>query len=102
MSLYGSVSNWIKEIPDYLKTKEMCTEAIEEDPWLLRFVSNRLKTQDMCVTAVRKETSLLEEIPDHLKTQDICAEPVSNGAKTLVTDCFKTQEICIKEAKEDP
>ena len=45
MSLYAAVPNWIKEIPDHLKTQEMCNEAVRMEPWSLKFVPDHLKTK---------------------------------------------------------
>ena len=50
----------------------MFTEAIEEDPWSLRFVPDHFRTQEIGAEAVRKEPYFLQEIPDHLKTRGIC------------------------------
>ena len=32
---YENVSRWIREVPEHLKTQEMCNEAVEVDPWQL-------------------------------------------------------------------
>ena len=53
MPLYATVPNWIKEIPDDLKTQEMWDEALHMDPHLLEFVPDYLKTQEMCNETVR-------------------------------------------------
>ena len=55
MSLYAAVPRWIKEIPDHLKTQEMCNEAVRMKPWSLKFVPDWYKTQEMCNEAVRME-----------------------------------------------
>ena len=47
----------------------MFTEAIEEDPWSLRFVPDHFRTQEIGAEAVHKEPYFLQEIPDHLKTR---------------------------------
>ena len=50
---------FIKIVPDWLKTVEMCTGAIEKAPWVLQYVPDRLKTQEMCNEAVRREACTL-------------------------------------------
>ena len=50
---------FIRIIPDWLKTVETCTGAIEKAPWVLQYVPDRLKTQEMCNEAVRREACTL-------------------------------------------
>ena len=45
----------IREIPDHLKTQEMCDEAARMERYSLEVVPDRFKTQDMCSEAVRRE-----------------------------------------------
>ena len=44
MSVFGLIAYWINEVPDHLKTQEMCIEVVEKYPWLLGYVPDRLKT----------------------------------------------------------
>ena len=50
---------FIKIVPDWLKTVELCTGAIEKAQWVLHYVPDRLKTQEMCNEAVRREAYTL-------------------------------------------
>ena len=45
MSSYESVPRWTREIPEHLKTSEMCIKALEIDPWRLYNIPDKLKTQ---------------------------------------------------------
>ena len=56
MSLYASVPNWIKEIPDHFKTQEMCNNAISISPdsWFL--VPDHFKTQEICIKDREKKS----------------------------------------------
>ena len=45
---YESIRRWIREIPEHLKTPEMCNEAVTQSSYTLRHVPNHLKTQKMC------------------------------------------------------
>ena len=42
-----SHAEYIRHVPDTLKTKEMCIEAVEENPWHLKDVPDNFKTQEM-------------------------------------------------------
>ena len=41
MSLFANVPRWIWEIPEHLKTQEMCDDAVEIEPHSLAFVPER-------------------------------------------------------------
>ena len=59
MSLLEIVPIWIREIPDHLKTQEICNEAVDIEPLSLAYVPNRFKIQEMCLGAVRRESYTL-------------------------------------------
>ena len=42
----------IKGIPHRFETHEMCNEAVEEDPWALKYFPDEYKTRGMCTEAV--------------------------------------------------
>ena len=46
MSLYASVRNWIQEIPDHVKTKEMCKEAMGISPDSFIFFPTTLRPKE--------------------------------------------------------
>ena len=101
MSLYATVRRWIKEIPDHLKTQQMCDEAFEEKPYSLKYVPDHLKTKEMCERAVEENRWFLEFVPGKCKTQKMCKRAVEDDTDVLefVPDHFKTQEMC-EEAVE--
>ena len=66
---YENVPCWIREIPGYLKTQEMCDEAVCIESYSLEFVPGHLKAQRMYNKVVRREPYTLYYVPDHLKTQ---------------------------------
>ena len=50
MNKYVSVckcSTWIRGVPGYLKTKEMCDEAVRMELYSLEFVPGVLETKEM-------------------------------------------------------
>ena len=77
---YESVPRWLREIPEHLKTSEMCNEAVAQFPYALGYVPNELKMQEMCDEAVDNNPAVLY----------------------LVPDCFKTEGMCIKALGVDP
>ena len=54
MSLYKAIPRWIIEIPNHLKTKEMCIETVRIEPLSLAYDPYNLTTQEMCEKAVEK------------------------------------------------
>ena len=49
---YENFPIWIREIPEHLKTQEMCDEAVGIEPRSLAFIPDHLKIQGMCNEAV--------------------------------------------------
>ena len=75
----------------------MCNEAVEVDPYTLRFIPNHFKTQKMCDDAVEKYPSSLNFVPVHLRTHEMYRA----FEKYLhpMRDVLKTEEMCKKAEK---
>ena len=71
MALHKSILLWVIEIPDHLKTQEMCDEAVRIGLWSLRYVPDHLKTQEMCNLAIKLDPCTLVCVPDQYKTQEM-------------------------------
>ena len=73
----------------------MCNEAVQSEPWVLRFVPDHYKTQEMCNEAVQSEPEVLRLVPDQLKTQEMCNRAVYEDAYSLqdVPDFWVTQDL---------
>ena len=69
MRVYKLVAYWINEVPDLLKTQEMCIEVTERNPWQLEYVPYHFKTQEICNKAVHMDPWLLNYVPDWFVTQ---------------------------------
>ena len=101
--LLSSVPCWIKEIPNHLKTQEMCDEAVCMEPDSLAYVPDHLKTQE-----TYKE--IMRIMPDEMHfTLSLIASKQEMFIKAVevdpwhlygVPDHFKTQEICDKAARD--
>ena len=76
MTLYESILRRIIEIPDHLKTQEMCIEAVGLEPHSLACVPDRFKTQEMCIKAAEENPFMLKYVPDQYKTQEMCDKAV--------------------------
>ena len=103
MGGFGLMVYWINEVPDHLKTHELCIEVFEKYAWLLKYVPDHFKTQEICNEAVCNNSYALKYTPDKLKTQEMCDDAVHKDSWLLeyVPDWFKTQEMCIRAVKED-
>ena len=82
----------------------MCNEAVESDPWTLKYVPDQYKTQEMCNEAVEKLPEVLGFVPDQYKTQEMCNEAVQRVPWMLlyVLDQNKTQEMCYEAVEKSP
>ena len=60
---------WINEVPDHLKTQEICNGVVSIYPCLLEHIPDHLKTQEICDKAFWEDTFSLQYIPDWFVTQ---------------------------------
>ena len=103
MALLEIIPVWIIEIPDHLKTQEMCDEAADIEPCSLGYVLDHLKTQEMCNEAVCNNPAVFFLVPDRFKTQEMCNEAIEVDLWSLydVPDHLKTQKMCDKAVGSD-
>ena len=66
------MTSQIKVIPDYLKTQEICNEAMYIEWSSLAFVPGHFKTQKMCNEALRKNSSILLFVSEYFNTREMC------------------------------
>ena len=66
---HENVPRWIREIPEHLKTPEMCDKAVAGFLYALRYAPDHLKTEEICSQATGNNPYLLKYIPDRLKTE---------------------------------
>ena len=65
---YESVPRCLREVPEHLKTQEMCNEKVAQFPNTLEYVLDHLKTREMCNEAISNNPAVFFLVPDHLKT----------------------------------
>ena len=80
----------LKDVPDHLKTPEMCQKAVEEDLHCLEFVPDKFKTAEMCEKVVDIYPPALIYVPDALKTVEMCQRAIEDDSDALayVPDWF--------------
>ena len=88
----------LEDVPDHLKSSEMCIKVVEKVPNCFKYVPDHLKSLEMCIKAVEKNPCNLEDVPDHLKSSEMCIKAVEKSSRCLraVPDEFITQAICDK------
>jgi hypothetical protein len=86
----------LQEVPDELKTKELCLAAVEEYGLALEYVPEELKTKEICLAAVEQFGYALRDVPLKFKSAEVCLEAVnSNGlALEFVPTIHKTRKLC--------
>ena len=76
----------------------MCNKVVEKAPWIIVLydVPDHLKTQEMCNRVVRTVPNAFHRIPDHFKTQEMCKKAVEKDPRMLkcVPDHFKAGLVC--------
>lgn len=86
----------LRNIPDDMKTPELCLAAVKQDGMALEYVPDHLKTPELCLTAVRKHGLAYLVVPDRLKTVEMSICLINwLGASGLVyvPDHLQTDEV---------
>lgn len=73
LALVGYNGMALKDVPDDIKTAEICMAAVKADNYALEFVPDALKTAEMCKIAVVPNGAwTFQWVPDALKTPEMC------------------------------
>jgi hypothetical protein len=110
----------LKDVPDKLKTAEVCLEAIKQqgkfelytvphgtmsdEVFAFNYVPANLWTAEMCLEALKLKAaniSAFYQVPDNAKTAEACLEAVrqSGAMLKLVPEKLKTVELCLEAVK---
>jgi uncharacterized protein (TIGR02145 family) len=89
----------LENVPEALKTAEMCMAAVENEGLALGDVPEALKTAEMCMAAVKNDGLALDFAPEALKTLELCIAAVKLDCDAIeyVPDALKEKT---KEAAE--
>lgn len=64
----------LENVPESLKTPELCQIAVQEQARTLEYVPEALKMLELCLMAVRKDGYALEYVPESLRTPEFLAK----------------------------
>ena len=94
---YEIVPRWLREIPEHLKTSEMCNEAVAQFPYARYYVLDYLKTQEMCDEDVDNNPAVLYLVPD-IKQKTCVSRPFgwTHGACTISLITLKQKRFIIR------
>lgn len=79
----------------------MCLEVIHKESYLMEFASDYLKNQEKCNEAMRIRLASFFLVSDCFKTQEICTRAVEAESWDLASDNFKIQEMHDDVVSED-
>ena len=60
----------LKIVPDYLKTKKMCKNAVKKLAFVINYVPNQYKTQEICDKVILENDRTLKFVSDCNKKKD--------------------------------
>lgn len=70
------------EMPEHLKTPELCLQNVRENPANLQYVPNALKTPELLTVALELDHTSLQYIPEELKTPELLKVAFASMKKT--------------------
>jgi hypothetical protein len=101
-SLEEDVYNF-QEIPDYIKTPEMCLYAVQRESYLLGYVPDDMKTRELFLIALQNcgEDLDLSFISNDMNTSELYLEVVKKFGCALewIPDSQKNIELCLTAVK---
>jgi hypothetical protein len=86
----------LNDVPDKMRTSEVCKASVEKYSPNLEFVPAKLRTLELCTIAVADKGSNLKYVPDHMKTSELCEMAVIKDGSNLdhVPDNIRTTGLC--------
>ena len=92
-----------KDIPDEVKTAEICLAAVKENGMGLSAVPKDIRTKEICLAALANAPgngygiSLIEYVPTELLSEELCIAAVKHLGCALgnIPNEFKTPEVCL-------
>ena len=83
-------------------TQEMCNEAVQSDPEMLKHVPDQFLTQEMCNEAVQSDPWMLEYVPDWFVTlQEMWYEDFDDDIVITLPEAYIKRKIQKAKIKEE-
>lgn len=88
----------IQFVPDWLKTSDLCAEAVEKDWMNMRFVPENRKSKTLCEIAMNGSIHAQQLIHERFKTPEMYMYPMKVNGMDLeyVPEKFRTPEVCLQ------
>ena len=67
----------LRFVPDHVKTKKMCENAVKQLPFLM-YIPDRYQAQEICHKVISEKGETLNFLPDCCKNQKMCDKAVDN------------------------
>jgi hypothetical protein len=83
----------LKNVPDNLKTTEVCLAAVQSKGYALEYVPDNLKTAEICLAAVQQDGYALLYVPTKLESVILAAVKL-NGRNLSYVDT-QTFDVCL-------
>jgi tetratricopeptide (TPR) repeat protein len=87
----------LADVPENLRTPELCRIALELDSGAFRYVPDAQKTPEMCLDAAGKSWRALQHVPENLRTLEVCLAAVKLSEFAL-KDVPKNLKARVKKA----
>ena len=66
----------LKDVPEELKTKELCEMAVKSHGFALAYVPEELRIPRLCYVAIKNDGTTLELVPEELRTFELCDKAI--------------------------
>lgn len=92
----------LSEVPDYLKTYDLCLTAVKQCEQAISYVPELYRTKELCEIAIgskynpyKKHYSILPFVPEKFKTYEFCLKAVNNDCRSFkdVPKEYMTHEL---------
>lgn len=90
----------IKHLPQYLQTREMCDNALDNDVYVIKHVNQNFLTEEQAIKIVEKNETLLKEIT--IQTPKICMASVKKYPFAIQHVHDQTDELCMTAIDRNP
>jgi len=66
------------QIPEHLRTYDLCLAAVTYDGWQLEDVPDALLTREIYLAVVTRDGWMLMYVPENMRDYEICAAAIAN------------------------
>lgn len=99
--LIGVNGYFLKYVPEEIKTKDLCLEAVKKFPHSIEHIPKKFITSEFYLEIAKENGDILKRVPSEMISEQMCIEAVRNNEYSIkyVPEEFKTSDVYLELVK---